>query len=256
MKIANWFVAAATSAGLGCGAIAAQAAELKVYCTIGVRGAVEALMPQFEKASGHKVSVTFGLGGPLAKRVQDGEAPDVLISTRGGIDGLIASAKVTAGSDATLARSGVGIAVRKGAPKPDISTADALKATLIAAKSISYSDPAAGGASGVHFGKVVERLGLTGALKDKTKHPAAAGSTGAMLAKGDVELAVQQIPELLEVDGIDVVGPLPGDLQAITVFAAGIPAAAKEAGAAAELIKFLRSPEAVNVIKSKGLDPA
>ena len=256
MKVANWLAAVMASFGLICGSGAAEAGQLTLYSTIGMRSVVDELVPQFEKASGHKVNVTFGLGGALAKRVQDGETPDVLISTRAGIDGLVAGRKITSGNDATLARSGIGIAVRKGTQRPDISTPDALKATLLAAKSISYSNPAAGGASGVHFGKVVERLGLTAALKDKTKHPAAGGSTGAMLASGDVELAVQQIAELLEVDGIVVVGPLPGDLQSITVFAAGIPTAAKEAAAAKDFIRFLQTPDAVKVIKAKGLDPA
>jgi molybdate transport system substrate-binding protein len=258
MNTANHIVTvtAALAFGLGGSSANAWGSELKLYCTIAMRSVVEDLAPKFEKASGHKVTITFGLGGALAKRVQDGEIPDAIISTQAGIDSLLKSGKLVPGSNVTLARSGVGIAVRKGAPKPDISSAEALKATLLAAKSISYTNPSAGGASGVHFGKVIERLGLTEALKDKTKHPQAGGSTGKLLAQGEVDLAVQQISELIEVPGIELLGPLPGDLQNITVLDAGIPAGAKEQAAGAEFIKFVRSPEAVNAIKSKGLDPA
>jgi molybdate transport system substrate-binding protein len=235
------------AAGLALIAFSAQAgsaaaAEVKLYSTIGMRSVVEELGPKFEQQTGHKLAITFGLAGPLAKRVQDGETPDALLATRAAIDALIKGGKVTAGSEATLARSGVGIAMRKGAPKPDISTPDALKATLLAAKSISYTNPAAGGASGVHFAKVVERLGLAEALKDKTTHPEAGGSTGALLAKGEVELAVQQVAELLEISGIELVGPLPGDLQNITVFAGAVPSDAAERQAGRDFVKFLQTP--------------
>ena len=248
-------LAAIASLAISFTAAAAEAAEVKLYSTIGMRSVVEKLLPEFEKATGHKVTITFGLGVALAKRVQEGESPDVLISTRGSIDALLGTGRIVRGTDVTLARSGVGIAVRNGSPKPDITTPEALKATLLAAKSISYTNPAAGGASGVHFGKVIERLGIAAELKDKTKHPEAGGSTGALLAKGEVELAVQQISELLEVPGIDVVGPLPGDLQNITTFAVGVPTGAKEAAAGADLIRFLRTPEAISVTRAKGLDP-
>lgn len=254
MKSSQIKLAAVLAVSMAFQVAAAQAADLKVYCTIGMRAVVEDLAPKFEKASGNKLTITYGLGSALTKRVQDGETPDVLVALRGGVDSLLKSEKLAAGSDATLARSGVGIAVRKGAPKPDISTADALKKTLLAAKSISYTDPKFGGASGVHFGKVVERLGIGDAIKDKVKHPEAAGSTGALLAKGDVELAVQQIPELMEISGIDFVGPLPGDLQNYTVFAAGIPAASKETAAAKAFVSFLRTPEALGVVKAKGME--
>lgn len=248
-KIAAVLVVFALQTGL------ASAAEIKVYATIGMRSVVDDLGPKFEKATGNKLNITYGLAGALTKRVQEGETPDVLIAIRGGIDGLLKSEKIAAGSDATLARSGVGLAIRKGAPKPDISTPDALKKTLLAAKSISYSNPAFGGASGVHFHKVIERLGITEAMKGKVKHPEAAGSTGALLAKGEVELAVQQIPELMEVSGIELLGPLPGDLQNYTVYAAGVTATAKEANAGKAFVSFLRSPEAVALTKAKGLEP-
>src|SRR5215470_10414020 len=233
----------------------AEAVEIKALSTIGVQSAIEALVPKFEKASGHKVTMVFGLSAPLAKRVADGEVVDVYIGNREGVDGLIKSAKITTGSDASFASAGMGVAVRAGAPKPDISTPDALKRTLLAARSVGYGNPAAGGAGGIYFAKVLERLEIVEQIKAKAKHPTPGTFIATMLVNGEVELGVQQIPELMSVSGIDIVGPFPGDLQATTIFAAGVPASAKEPAAARALIAFLRSPEAVAVIRAKGLDP-
>ena len=210
-----------------------DAAEIKVYATIGMRSVLEELKPKFEQASGHKLDITWGLAGALAKRVADGESPDALVAIRGGIDGLVTSGRIAAPSAATLALSGVGVSVRSGAPKPDISTPEKLKEALIAAKAIAYSDPAKGGASGVHFAKVTERLGIADQVKAKAKHPEAAGLPGKFLLDGSADLAIAQVPELLEVQGTDLVGPLPGDLQNITTFAAGVVSGAKEPDAAA-----------------------
>ena len=233
----------------------ARAAEIKVLATIGVQSVMEELAPRFEKASGHKLTITFGLGGALAKRVQDGEAADLLIGPRGAIDGLIKAGRLEPGSDSNLARSSVGVAVRKGAPKPDISTPDALKRALLAAKSISYSNPAFGGASGVHFGKVIERLGIVEEMKAKTRFPPEGGFTARLLANGDAELAVQQIGELISIPDVELLGPLPGELQSVTTFAAAIPSAAHQPHAARALIEYLQSPETAAVMKAKGLDP-
>ena len=242
---------------LALGAIPAggSAAEIKALATIALQSVVEDLAPRFEKASGHKVSVAFGLGVALVKRVQDGETADFLLAPRSGIDNLIKAGKVAPGSDASLARSSVGVAVRMGAPRPDISTPETLKRALIAAKSISYSNPAFGGASGVHFAKVLERLGIAEQMKARTKFPPEGGFTARLLAAGEVELAIQQIGELLSVPGVELLGPLPGDLQSVTTFAAAIPSAANQPDAARALIKFLQSPEAMAVMKAKGLDP-
>lgn len=246
-------VAAVAALTLACTA-GVQAATITVFCTIGVQSAVEELVPKFEQATGHKLTITFNTSAGLNKRVQDGEVVDVLVGTRGGIDGLIKGGKVAAGSDVSLTRSGVAIAVRKGTPKPDVSTPEALKRALLATRSISYSNPAAGGASGVHFAKVLERLGIADEMKAKTKFAPAGGYAAHLLANGEVEMAVQQGPELLSVNGIDIVGPLPGDLQAITEFAAGMPANAKEPAGAKALLDFLRTPDAKAVMKAKGLD--
>ena len=233
----------------------ASAAEIKALATIALQSAMEDLAPRFEKASGHKVTITFGLGVAMVKRVQDGEAADLLLTPRSGIDGLIKAGKVEPGSDISLARSSVGVAVRKGAPKPDISTPEALRRALIAAKSISYSNPAFGGASGVHFAKVLERLGIAEEMKAKTKFPPEGGFAARLLSAGEAELAVQQIGELISVPGVELLGPLPGDLQSVTTFAAAIPSAAHQPDAARALIKYLQSPEAMAVMRAKGLDP-
>jgi molybdate transport system substrate-binding protein len=233
----------------------ASAAELKVFSTIGMRSVLEELQPKFEKASGHKLDITWGLAAGLTKRVADGESPDALVAIRGGIDGLAKTSRVTEGSAVTLALSGVGVSVRSGAPKPDISTAEKLKEALIAAKAIAYSDPAKGGASGVHFAKVAERRGIADQVKTKSKHPETAGLPGKLLLDGSADLAIAQISELLEVQGMDLVGPLPGDLQNITTFAGGVVSGAKQPDAAAAFLKFLQTPEAVATIKAKGMEP-
>lgn len=232
-----------------------SAAEIKGLSTIAVQSVVEELLPQFEKASGQKVSIAFGLGVAMVKRVQDGEAADFVIAPRSAIDGLIKAGKIAPGSDVSLARSSVGVAVRKAAPRPDISTPDALKRALLATRAISYSNPAYGGASGVHFGKVLERLGIAEDMKAKTRFPPEGGFTARLLAAGDVDLAVQQIGELLSVPGVELLGPLPGDLQSVTTFAVAIPLSAAQPDAARALIKYLQSSEALAVIKAKGLEP-
>jgi molybdate transport system substrate-binding protein len=228
-------------------------AEINALITIGVQSAVEDLGPKFEKHGGEKLAITYGLSAALSKRVADGDAADLFIGTREDVDSLIRNGKIRPTSKVIFAGSGLGIAVRKGASKPDISTPEALKRTLLATRSIGRGNPAAGGAAGVLFAKVIERLGIVDEMKLKTKYPVPGTLTADMLVRGEVDLAVQQIPELVAVDGVELVGPLPGDLQTITVYAGGIPTSARETSAAQALLTFLRSPEAVAVIKSKGL---
>src|SRR5438105_3695677 len=235
--------------------LSAAAADVKGLSTIALQSVAEELLPQFEKASGHKVSIAFGLGVAMVKRIQDGEAADFLLAPRGAVDGLLKAGKLAPGSDVSLARSSVGIAVRKGAPRPDISTPEALKRTLLAARAVSYSNPAYGGASGVHFAKVLERLGIADEMKPKTRFPPEGGFTARLLAAGEVDLAVQQTGELISVPGVELVGSLPGELQSVTTFAVAIPTAARQADAAKALIRYLQSPEAMALIKAKGLDP-
>ena len=233
----------------------AAAAELKVYSTIGVQGAVEKLVPQFEKASGHKLAITWGTAAMLVKRIEGGEAADVVILTRGGIDALAKEGKVMPGTEVTLASSGIAVAVKAGAPKPNISTPEALKQALLNAKFIAYSDPAAGGASGVYFAKLLERMGIADQMKAKTKYPPPGGNSASLLITGEAELAIQQTPEVMYVAGAEVIGQLPGDLNNVTVFAAGIGVDSKNTNAAKALISMLHSPEAAAVFRAKGLDP-
>jgi molybdate transport system substrate-binding protein len=231
-------------------------AELTIYSTIGVRSAAEELFVRFERTSGHKLAITWGTAPMLVKRIEGGESADVLILSRAGIDQLKKQGKIAAGSDVTLAGSGVAIAVKKGARKPDISTPAALKQTLLNAKSIAYSEPSAGGASGVYFAKLLERLGIAEAMKPKTKYPPAGGFSAELLMTGEAELAVQQKPELLHVAGAEIVGFLPGDLNLVTEFAAGITSGCENADAAKDLIEMLQSPDAKAAFRSKGLDPS
>jgi len=231
----------------------ASAAEIKVYSTIGVKSALEELAPKFEKATGNKLSISWGLISSFTKKAQEGDVPDVLVVSRGAIDSLAKDGKIAAGGP-TLASSSFAFGVKHGAPKPDISTVDALKKTLLAARAVGYTDPAAGGQSGVHFAKMIEGLGIAAEVKAKSKFPPPAGFVGTLLTNGDVDLAYQSRPELTTTPGVDIVGPPPGNLGNVTVFAAGVGAASKNAEAGKALLKFLTSPEAQAVFKAKGFE--
>jgi molybdate transport system substrate-binding protein len=229
--------------------------ELSVYSSIGVRSAAEELFRKFETQNGSRLAVTWGTAPMLVARVEAGERADVLILSRAGIDTLLRQGKILSGSDVTLAGSGVAIAVKAGAAKPDIFTAEALKQTLLKAKSIAYSEPSAGGASGVYFAKLLERMGIAEQMKPKTKYPSPGGFSAELLLTGEAELAVQQKPELLHVSGVEIIGFLPGDLNLVTEFAAAVMGSSKNAAIGKALIESLRSPEAAAVFRSKGLDP-
>jgi molybdate transport system substrate-binding protein len=232
----------------------AGAAEVRVLASAALASSLAVLKPMYEKASGDKVDLVLGTSGALAKRVADGESADLIISTGAGIDALIKDGKVVPGSRIDIARSGIGVAVKAGAPKPDISTPQALKAALLAAKSVAYTDPKSGGASGIHFVKVLADLGIADAINAKAKF-GQGGLTGEFIVKGEADMAVQQLPELKSVPGIDIVGPLPAALQSITLLSSGVLAGAKMPDTARALVNFLRSPEAVAVLKDKGLEP-
>lgn len=240
--------------GLLAQVVFAAAADIKLYSTIAFQGVLEELAPQFEKASGNKLAITYGLAAQLVQRVQAGEAADVLILTRVGIDTLVKDGKIAAGSDVTLAGAGTAAVVKAGAPKPDISTPEAFKRALIAAKSITYGNPANGGASGVYIGKLIERLGLADEMKSKTRFPPPGKFAADVLVAGDSELGFMQTSELIP--GTELVGVLPADLNNVTVFGTGLGTNGKEANAGAALIKFLQSREAAAVYKAKGLDPS
>ena len=192
----------------------------------------------------------------LLQSLRAGAAPDLLVITREGMDGLIADGLVAPNSNVTLARSGVGLAVRQDAPKPDIATPEALKRAVLSARAIGYSDPSGGGASGVHFEKVLHQLGIADVVKPKTRYPPVGTYTAELLVTGEVDLAVQQISELNFVKGIELVGPLPAALQLTTVFVGGIHARAREPEAAGALLALLRSPQGAEAFRAQGLEPA
>jgi molybdate transport system substrate-binding protein len=229
--------------------------DLKVFSTIAVQTALEELAPQFEAASDVRLHVEWNTAPVLVKRLQDGETADLLILNRAGIDTMIREGRVTAGSEVRLASSATAIAIKAGADRPDISTPEALKRTLLAARSISYTDPAAGGASGIYFAKLLDRLGIAEAVNAKTRFPPPAGLSGDFLLSGEADLAVQQVPELLQVPGIEILGPLPGDLHMVTVFVAGIEAQSRQSTMAKALIDFLRADAAKDVFCARGLNP-
>jgi molybdate transport system substrate-binding protein len=241
----------------------ARAAEIKALISTAMKAPVEALVPQFERATGHKVVITYGPTGSLVKRIADGETTDVVIlgvppinTDDEGLSSLIKLRKVV-GANVMVASSMIGAAVAKGAPKPDISTEEKFKAVLIAAKSVAYTDAASGGSSGVFLGRLFEKMGLTEMLKPKAKLAAGGpnGYAATFVAKGEAEIALQPIPELMAVPDIDIVGPLPGRFQNVTAYVARIHADAKEPAAAKALIDFLAAPTAAQVYKAKGLQP-
>ena len=235
--------------------IAAEAAEIKVLSARGIRPIMEDLGPKFERATGHKLAITFTTLGDAVKRVQDGETADVAVIPRQGIDRFVKDGKAAADNVSVIARSSIGVAVRKGAPKPDISSPEALKRTLLAASSITYPNPAHGAASGIHFAKMLDRLGIANEMKSKTIFLPKAGPVGILVANGEAEIAVHQLQELIPVAGIEIVGPLPGDLQDTLVFAVAIMGGTKDIAASKTLVDFLRTPESARIIKAKGMEP-
>jgi molybdate transport system substrate-binding protein len=252
--------AAAMAAGLLFSAIgmmdgaAAEAAEIKVLTSVALTSALDELAPQFERATGNKLNIGYSLIADIRKRIVAGETADVVILSRPAMDDLAKQDKIAAGSIVDVVETPVAIAVRAGAPKPDISSADALKRSLLAAKSIVYADPAKGGASGVYFAHVVEQLGIAEQLKSRTILVPGAQAAD-VVAKGEAEIGVAQASEIVSVSGAQLVGPLPGELGSVTKFTAGIGAGSKASEAGKSLIQFLRGPDAAPVFKSKGLQP-
>ena len=232
-----------------------NAAEIKVLSVLGMRAVMEDLGPKFERATGHKLAITFARPVAVVKRVQDGETADVAVIPRQGIDRFVKDGKAAADNVSVIARSSIGVAVRKGAPKPDISSPEALKRTLLAASSITYPNPAHGAASGIHFAKMLDRLGIANEMKSKTIFLPKAGPVGILVANGEAEIAVHQLQELIPVAGIEIVGPLPGDLQDTLVFAVAIMGGTKDIAASKTLVDFLRTPESARIIKAKGMEP-
>jgi len=227
-------------------------ATIQLFVSNSLRGVLGELIPQFERASGHTVSISYDPAKVMMERIARGETADLAIIGGAAIEDLIRDGKVAPGSKRTIASCGVGIAVLAGVPKPDIGTLDAFKNALLAAKSIAWTQQ---GASGIYFTKLIERLGIAGPVQAKAVR-LPGGLIGELVAARKAELAVQQIPELMAVAGIELVGPLPREIQQTTVSSAGIFTGARDPRAAQALIDFLSTPNSARVFKERGLEPA
>jgi molybdate transport system substrate-binding protein len=232
----------------------ARAAEIKVLAAVALQPGMVALIPDFEKSSGHKVTFTYGTAGAVVNRVQKGEAADIVISSVPLIDQLQAQGKVVAGSRVSFAKVGVGVFVRKGAAKPDVSSADAFKRSMLAARSIAYPDPAGGGASGIYVASVLDRLGIAEEMKPKTKLLPPTEVLYASVASGEVEIGFNQISEILAQPTVELAGPLPSAIQNYTQFAPGIVTGSSQTDAGRALVMFLSSPAAQTILKAKGFE--
>jgi molybdate transport system substrate-binding protein len=228
---------------------AAAAAELTLLISNALKTVMEDIAPRFEIATGHKLAITYGSTNPMKARIEKGEAFDLAILGDAAIDDLIKQGKLAAATRTVVARSGLGIAIRKGMTKPDISTTDAFKRTLLDAKSIAYLDD---GLTGTYLKVLFQRLGIADNMK--SKHKSARG--GEAVAAGEVELGVTQISEILYQKGTELAGPLPPEIQNYTNFSSAISAGAKQPDAAKALLKYFLSPDAARVMKANGLEPA
>jgi molybdate transport system substrate-binding protein len=236
------------------GPAGATVAEVKVVASVALTSALDELTPMFERTGSNKVSTVYGLAADLRKRILDGETADVVILTGPAMDDLQKQGKLVPGSLATIGGTEVSVAIRTGATKPDIDSVNAFKTTLLSAKSIVYADPAKGGASGVYFARVLDRLGLGEQLKAKTILVPGA-QAAEVVAKGEAELGIAQASEIVPVSGAQLAGPLPGELASTTVFAAGIGAGTQSPDGAKALIQFLAGQTAAPILKAKGFAP-
>ena len=247
-KLAAAIAAAVTLTVTG---MTGHAAEIRVLSTQATEEAYRELVPEFEKATGNKVTTTFTGTLDANKRLAAGENYDLLIMAASSIDEHIKGGKVVPGSRVDLAKSGVGVGVKSGASKPDISTTEALKKTILAAKSIGYST----GPSGIYVIGLFQRMGIADEIKGKLKQTPTGVFVGSIIANGEAEIGFQQVSELSHFAGVDYVGPLPAEIQQFTIFSSGIIAGAKEADAAKALVNFITAPAAAAVFKRIGMEP-
>jgi molybdate transport system substrate-binding protein len=236
-------------------AATAAAAEIKVLHGGAFTQMMTAIVPDFEKATGNKVVTERDTVGALMKAIEGGASFDMAVLTPEAIDELIKKGRVVAGSRADLAKVGVGVVVKSGAPRPDIGSVDAFKKSLIAAKSVAYIDPQAGGSSGIYVARLLDKLGIAAEIKPKAVliH---GGAVAEHVVDGEAEIGIHQISEILPVKGATLVGPLPEEIQNYTVYSAGISAGARDPGAAKALIASFTTPKAIAVMKDKGVAPA
>jgi molybdate transport system substrate-binding protein len=243
MVLMAWAFAVINPAG-------ANAADLRVLASNGVKAAVEVMKPQLEKASGSTLSIDFSTTAALRERIEKGEAFDVAILTDDAIDALISAGKISQAQRARLARVGIGVGYRKGAPKPDVGSAAGIKQALLNAKSIAYTEA---GASRPGIDRMFERLGIAGQLKAKS-HLTAAGAAPASVGKGESDLVLTLISEILPEPGVELAGPIPSEFQTYIGFSAATSPKAAASPSAAAVIKFLDSPAAAGIYKAKGME--
>ena len=243
-------------AGLGLAVLFAQAdlanaAEIKVWTARAIATVLAEVGPQFERTTGHKLTISTDLSSAFVRRANAGEPFDIMITGTPPLDGLIKDGKIIVETRTSIARSGIGVEVRAGAPKPDISSVEAFKRALLDAKSIAYLK--VGG--GIYVAGLLERLGIAEAIKSKVTRPES-DIVSELVAKGEVELGMVVITQILTTPGVDLVGPLPPEIQSYVVFTAGVSANSRVPDAAKQLMKFLTGPTAIPVIKAQGMEPA
>ena len=231
--------------------VIANAAEIKVWTARAIATVLAEIGPQFERTTGHNLNVYSGLPADFLRRVNAGEPFDILISGSSPVDAWIKEGRIIAETRIDIVRSGIGVEVRAGAPKPDISSVEAFKRALLDAKSIAYLRVG----SGIYLAGLLERLGIAEAIKSKVTRPES-DVVSELVAKGDVDLGMVVITQILTTPGVDLVGPLPPEIQSYVMFTAGVSANAKVPDAAKQLIKFLTGPTAISVIRAKGMEPA
>lgn len=229
----------------------AQSTEIKVIAANALKGGYVDLVATFEKSSGHKVITTWAGTVNATKRVRDGEVYDLVIIGSDNIDQLIAAGKLAAGSRADFAKTGVGVAVRAGLPKPDVSTSDAVRAAALGAKSIAYS----AGPSGAYIGELLKKMGIAEQVAARIRQPSSGVEVAALLARGEADLGFAQVSEFLNVPGLVDLGPLPASIQNFTIYAIGVHRVAPASDAANALVRHLRAPEAAPAIKKMGMEP-
>ena len=257
MKLGSLIRAAHCGFLLLAGGIATQAAEIKLLTSPGFNPVLRDLKPTFERASGHELAVLSTNLGGIVKRIHAGEPFDVVMAPRAAIDGFVKDGKTAAGGVTVVASAGMGLAVRKGAPMPDISSPETLKRALLAAKSITYPDtrsPTGNTALGMHLERVFERLGIAGEMKAKTVFSHTV-DVGDLVANGEAEIGMGQLQNLARSKGIEIVGPLPRELQDPVVFAAVILPGARNTDAAKALIDFMRTPEEAAALQAHRMEP-
>jgi molybdate transport system substrate-binding protein len=234
-------------------AVTANAAEMKILTAGAMKAVVLELVPAFEKETGHKAVVDNDTAGGLARRIAGGEPFDLAVITPGVINDLAAKGKIVADSRVSVARVGVGIMVKEGAPAPDVGTVEAFKRALIAARTVAYIDPASGGSSGIYLTGLFDRLGLAAEIKPKAKLKQG-GYVADLIASGEAELGLHQISEILPVKGVRLVGPLPAEIQNYTTYAAAVGKDARQPEAAAAMLRLLAGPAAEAVLKVRGME--